>query len=50
VPLHRPPERLLDTNRVRDGFDISMFEIYTARAGGVAAAEDLAKQTKSRPA
>jgi stearoyl-CoA desaturase (Delta-9 desaturase) len=75
--LHRPPERLLDTNRVRDGFDIGMFEIYAARAGGVvgaarqhvsatydhahgsvveamacaiAAAEDLAHQTKTRPA
>lgn len=75
--LKMPARGLLDRNRVRDGFDIGMFEIYLARAGGiltaarsqvneaydharegvtatmtstVAAAELLARQSRSQPA
>jgi stearoyl-CoA desaturase (delta-9 desaturase) len=33
--LHEPPARLLRTNLIRDGFDVGMFEIHLARAGGI---------------
>jgi stearoyl-CoA desaturase (delta-9 desaturase) len=75
--LHRPPERLVHTNLVREGFDVGLFETHIARAGGiltsacdhvsekydharvglastitstVAAAENLARHAKARPA
>jgi stearoyl-CoA desaturase (delta-9 desaturase) len=35
--LHKPPSRLLRANLVRDGFDVGMFEIHLARAGGILA-------------